>query len=70
MRTAGFIFLSYISEVYTAIQIYHKLFTTFIYKFRKFMRFLRFECQCTIFRQTWANKDKKLVFLSKDKIYV
>ena len=24
-----------------------------------FMRFLRVECQCTIFRQAWANTDKK-----------
>ena len=34
------------------------------------MEFLRVECRCTHFRQAWTNKDKKLVFLSLDMIYV
>ena len=44
--------------------IYHNLFTTMFLKFRKFMRFLRFECRCTISRQAWENKDTKFMFLS------
>ena len=34
------------------------------------MEFLHVECRCTNFRQAWANKDKKLVFLSLDMIHV
>ena len=34
------------------------------------MEFLRVESRCTNFRQAWANKDKKLVFLSLDMIHV
>ena len=28
------------------------------------MGFLRAECRCTIFRQAWANKDKKIGILT------
>ena len=34
------------------------------------MEFLRVECRCTNFRQEWANKDKKLVFLSLSFTYL
>ena len=34
------------------------------------MEFLRVECRCINFRQAWAYKDKKLVFLSLDMIHV
>ena len=50
--------------------MYYNFFTTLIYKFRKFKGFLRVESRCTIFRQSRANNDKKLVFLSLDMIYV
>ena len=33
------------------------------------MGFLRVECRCTNFRQSWTNKDEKLVLLSLDMIY-
>ena len=41
-----------------------------IYKFRKLLGFMRLKCGCTIFGQAWANKDKKLVFVSLDTIYI
>ena len=67
IRTAYFIHLIFQQYSYT---IYHNKFTTLNYKLRKFMEFLRVECRCTNFRQEWANKDKKLVFLSLSFTYL
>ena len=63
VRTADFVvfFILYFST--TAIP-----FTIINLQLR--MEFLRVECPCTNFRQAWANKDKKLVFLSLDMNHV